>query len=198
MEKFPAILLGSRAQHHEMIAAEAERGGLEAAIALCRIFQTRGLRPNERTLTAVLLHSSKLADMRHAEDALGVRANVVHWSILITNTVRLGNLPNAISIYDRSQEVGIRPDVAMVHPIINALCYPPLARPNEAAIDRALDIYHHLFRITSEPASNTNPSQAREPPPAGPNAQLYGILLRTLACSANIHKYFPKALALLD
>ena len=197
-EKFPEVPQRSRAQHHDMISEEAERAGLEAAIVLCRVFQTQGFRPNERTLTALLRHSSRLADMRHAEDSLGVRANVVHWSILITNSTRLGDLSSALFIYGQAQEKGIRPDVAMVHPIISALCYPPLARPNEAAIDRALDIYDYLFRVTCEPDTPTNPSQARNPPAAGPNAQLYSILLRTLASSKNAHKYFPRALALLD
>jgi hypothetical protein len=197
-EKFPKILPGSRAKHHEMISAEAERGGLEAAIALYRVFETRGLRPNERTLSAVLRQSTRLADMLRAEDVLHVQANVVHWSILIANSIRLGDLPSALFIYGQSQEMGIRPDVTMVHPIINALCYPPLARPNEAAIDRSLDIYHHLFRATSESDTHTNSSQAQDPPVAGPNAQLYVILLRTLASSANAEKYSPKALALLD
>jgi pentatricopeptide repeat protein len=197
-EKFQETLPGRREQRHDMISAEVERGGLDAAIALCRIFQDQGFRPNERTLTAVLRHSTRLADMRRAEDALGVRANVVHWSILITNSVRLGDLPDALFIYDQSREMGIRPDVTMVHPIINALCYPTLARPNEAAIDRALDLYYHLCHVMSESDSHANPSQARHPPAAGPNAQVYSTLLRTLASSPNAPKYFPKALALLD
>jgi pentatricopeptide repeat protein len=192
--KFSKILPGSRAQHHNLISAEVERGGLEAAIALCRVFEHQGLRPNERTLTAVLHRSTRLADMRHAEDTLRVQANVVHWSILITNSVMLGDLRSAMFIYEQSQDVGIQPDVTMVHPIINALCYPPLARPDETAIDRALDIYQHLFRVTSEPDVRIK----RDPPIRGPNAQLYVILLRTLASSANMEKYFPKALALLD
>jgi pentatricopeptide repeat protein len=195
--KFPKIRPGGGAERNAMISAEAERGGLEAAIALCRVFENRGLRPNERTLTAVLCRSTRLADMRHAEDTLRVRANVVHWSILITNSVKLGDLRSAMFIYEQSQDAGIRPDVAMVQPIINALCYPPLARPDETAIDRALDIYQQLFRATSEPDVRIN-SQAQDPPIAGPNAQLYVILLRTLASSANTEKYFPKALALLD
>ena len=197
-EKFPDIKPSCRVERHEMITAEAERRGLESALDLCRALQTEGFRPNERTLTAVLRHSTKLADMRHAEDTLRVQANVIHWSILIANSVRLGDLPSALFIYGQSQEVGIQPDVAMVHPIINALCYPPLARPNEAAIDRALDIYSHLFSVTSQPASLLNPSQTRDSPAAGPNAQLYAILLRALASSTNPQKYFPKALALLD
>jgi pentatricopeptide repeat protein len=197
-EKFQETLPGRREQRHDMISAGVKRGGLDAAIALCRIFQDQGFRPNERTLTAVLRHSTRLADMRRAEDALGVRANVVHWSILITNSVRLGDLPDALFIYDQSREMGIRPDVAMVHPIINALCYPTLARPNEAAIDRALDLYHHLYHVMSESDSHANPSQSRHPPAAGPNAQVYTTLLRTLASSPNAPKYFPKALALLD
>lgn len=205
-EKFPEVSQGKRTERHTQISEEAQRGGTKAAVALCNSFQTRGFRPNGRTLTAVLRDSTSLADLQYAEEELHVRSNVVHWTLLIVNTIRLGDLPRALSIYTQSKEMGIKPDVAMVHPIITALCYPPLARPNEAAIDRALTIYEDLLHATSDLSSqhpqdtipHSRPSPSEDPPHVGPNGQIYSILLRTLSSSANAQKYFPKALSLLD
>jgi pentatricopeptide repeat protein len=193
-EKYTEIL--AHGEHHKLISAEAEEGGLEAAISLCHVLETQGLQPDGQTLTAALRHATSLADMRHAEDALGVQANVAHWSILIANSARLGDLRGALYIYEQSQELGIRPEVDMVYPIVHALCYPPLVQPTEAAIDRALNIYHHLFRVTSQPDSHTDSSNTRDDF-GGPNAELYALLLHTLVSAANVQKYLPLAMALL-
>lgn len=193
-DKFHNYRLTSRAQRHERIRTES-RKGVKAAIAMCLTFQVYGFRPNDRTLTMVLGSSTKLSDLRYAEKSLQVQANVVHWSMLIVNLIRLGDLPNALSLYDQSQEAGIVPDVAMVQPIINALCYPPLARPAEAAIDRALDIFQHLCH--AEPTPDNLAPLTPSHNPNTPNAQIYNILLRTLASADNAQKYVPKALSLL-
>ena len=197
-----------RGESHSELREMAAREGTRAAVLLCKALQNNGFLPNNRTLVAVLQDSTSPADLQYAEHELGVTSNAVHWSILITNAVRTGNLSGALAIYNQSRERQILPDVVMVQPIINALCFPPLARPSEAAIDRALDIYQDLLKSASHGDVQSPQAQAMTvaplPPPScaptmrGPNSNLYSILLRTLASCSNTEKYFPKALALLD
>ena len=194
-----------RGESHSELRKMAAQEGTRAAVLLCKAFQNNGFLPTNRTLAAVLQDSASPADLQYAEHELCVASNAVHWSILITNAVRTGNLSGALSIYDQSRERNIRPDVVMVQPIINALCFPPLARPSEAAIDRALDIYQDLLKSASQSDAQSSqattvtslPSPSYAPAVKGPNSNLYSNLLRTLASCSNTEKYFPKALALL-
>lgn len=188
-----------RGDNHSELKAVAAQEGTKAAVSLCRTLQDNGFKPFNRTLVAVLEGSTSPVDLQYAERQLGVTSNVVHWSILITNAVRKGDLSGALAIYEQSRERQIPPDVVMVQPIISALCFPPLARPGEAAIDRALGIYQDLLKSASQgDAQGSTPLPSHAPAVKGPNPNLYSILLRTLASCSNTEKYFPKALALLD
>jgi len=179
---------------------EAEKHGTRAAVNLCKIYQQKGTVSSHLALLTILRNSSNLNDLRYAETELGVQANVVHWSILINNAVRSGDVTMALSIYTHAQKSGIRPDAAMVHPIISALCRTTIKPPSEAAIDQALILYQDLANTDPFDESNTSQGTSATGPnhSPGPDANIYNSLLRALSSSANVSKCYPLAMSLLD
>ncbi|KAF7979432.1 hypothetical protein HWV62_42572 [Athelia sp. TMB] len=183
---------GRQLRRTGMIRKEAEERGLKKAIDMCLHLKRQGCQMNSRLMAAALHSSTKLGDLRYAVRTLCVKANVVHWSLLINNLMVIGDRLGALRLYDIAREEGISPDAAMVGPIINALCFPVLGRPSEAAIDRALQIYRELFLASNNP----DPSSLVPKSPASVNSQLYNTLLRALASADNAEKYIPEALSL--
>ncbi|KAG2155583.1 hypothetical protein DEU56DRAFT_976162 [Suillus clintonianus] len=181
----------------ESIEREAENSGIAAAVTLCKSLQRDGFRPNPHTLTLLVRHTHRLDHLRYAETGLRLKASVVQWAILISNAVRIGDLTGALSIYEESKATGITPGTPLVHPLVNALCTTS-STLDDAAIDRALELYKDL----AEAAPITQSKQEPQPPgrrhSSGPDANLYNILFRAFGASKNVEKYYPIALSLLE
>lgn len=137
--------------------------------------EKEGALASRQILKAILRGTSTLEDLKRAEKSVGVTASVVHWSLVLSNAVRQGQLLRARQIYEASKEAGIVPDAPLVGPLIKALCdlkhydsfvsamtiyddlvaaSPPTAYiPKQSIRDRAVgpdpDIYHHIFRAIS-------------------------------------------------
>ena len=182
---------------HKRIEDESHRQGAKAAVKLCQVFQQEGFVASPFTLKCILRNSTHPNDLHHAEKELGVQASAIHWSVLICNAVRVGDVSGALSIYHEAQKFAIIPDAAMVHPIIGALCSTALKPPDPPAIDQALLLYRDLVRVSSHatddqsPPTNTRHSR-------GPDISIYNALLRALSSSTNVAKYHPLAMSLLD
>ncbi|KAG1828102.1 hypothetical protein EV424DRAFT_1508963 [Suillus variegatus] len=178
----------------ESIEKEAENKGIAAAVTLCKSLQKDGFKFSSHTLTLLIRHTHRLEYLRYAEAELHLKASIIHWAILISNAVRIGDLTGALSIYEESKSVGITPGTPLVHPIVNALC----TTLDDAAIDRALGLYKDL----AEAAPITHSKQELQPPgrrhSSGPDANLYNILFLAFGASKNVKKYFPIALSLLE
>lgn len=178
----------------ESIEKEAENKGIAAAVTLCKSLRKDGFKFSSHTLTLLIRHTHRLEHLRYAEAELHLKASIIHWAILISNAVRIGDLTGALSIYEESKSAGITPGTPLVHPIVNALC----TTLDDAAIDRALGLYKDL----SEAAPITHSKQELQPPErrhsSGPDANLYNILFLAFGASKNVKKYFPIALSLLE
>ena len=176
---------------------EADKLGSRAAVKLCKIYQQGDFTVGTRELATILRNSTTISELRYAEEELRAQSTVVHWTILINNVARNGNITNALSIYSESKRSGICPDAALVYPIIKLLCMTAIRPPGEGAIDQALALYRDLTdatRIsTSSESSSTSPKHSR-----GPDEKIYNVLLRALSSSTNVSKYYPLALSLLD
>ncbi|KAG6910532.1 hypothetical protein DXG01_009951 [Tephrocybe rancida] len=174
----------------------AQDKGVEAAMDY--FFKTlvpRGCEPTPQILRAILRHSKTLDDVLTVRERFDVPPSVDHFSILITNNVRAGNIAGALAVYDESKVAGIVPDAALVHPLIQALCAAGRDMPTDESLDRALTIYHDLAAVAApSPEVKANYSQHA----TGPDASIYYTLLRGCAISPNLNKYFPIAKQLLD
>ncbi|KAG5650995.1 hypothetical protein H0H81_010295 [Sphagnurus paluster] len=181
---------------NSQLSRTSESNGVRAAIQLFfNKLKPQGCTASPEVLRALVRHSNSLEDLRKVEKELDVRLSVDHWSIVIANNVRVGNLPEAQSIYEQSKLAGVVPDAALVHPLIKALCQSTTKSPSEDSLDSALEIYRDLAKV-AEPSSTTKESYAEHS--IGPDAGIYHTLLRGIASSPNLTKYFPIAKDLLD
>jgi pentatricopeptide repeat protein len=190
------------ASWNKKLGDEAQRLGVRAAVKLCKTSKPTGFVPSTLTLAAILRASTRLTELRYASEELGLPASVMHWSMLIRNTVRKGDVSSALSIYSQSKKFDIRPDAAMLHPIIASLCQTAFRPPTEAAIDQALTLYRELARASDErPPQKATTGDGTHITPRhslGPDSKVYNTLLRALASSDNLAKYHPIAMSLLD
>ncbi|KAF9225455.1 hypothetical protein BS17DRAFT_879474 [Gyrodon lividus] len=182
----------------EGLEKEVERCGIASAVRLCEEFRREGYRVTNHTLTIMLRCSRAVADLEYAERALHVEAAPVQWSILITNTVRAGDLHGAHSIYRQSQSCGLLPDAPLVQPLVTALCESAFGSANDGLIDKALELYNELARAYP-PSSfkHAAPKAFGRQRSDGPDAFMYGTLLRAMANSVNVQKYSKVATDLL-
>ena len=180
----------------ESIEREAEERGVIAALKLCKSLQREGFKPGPHTLTVLIRHTRRLDHLRYAEAELDLRANIIQWAILINNTVRVGDMSGALSIYEESKAAGIVPAVPLIHPLVNALCTSSSSL-DDAVIDRALELYKDLAEAAPI-AQSQAPKSPKHRHSLGPDANLYNILFRAFGASKNVRKYFPIALSLLE
>ncbi|KAF8846036.1 hypothetical protein BDN67DRAFT_918076 [Paxillus ammoniavirescens] len=174
----------------EGLENEVERCGIASAVRLCEEFRKDGYRVTSHTLTIMLRCSRKVADLEYAEKALQMKAGLMQWSILITNAVRAGDIHGARSIYRQSQSCGVLPDAPLVQPLLTALCESAFGSANDGLIDQALDLYNDLTR--AYPPSSSNPAAPKafgRQRSDGPDAFMYGTLLRAMANSVDVQKY---------
>ncbi len=159
-------------------------------LTLFRTICDQGFRANELTLSHLMDNISVLSELEFLETTLEVKANNVAWSKLIKNVLARRGLPEALHIYEAAKGRGIKPDSAMVHPLLRSLCNPPFEEPDEEALDKALAIFRDLQEI--------NPMASSDKPKGHvADTAIYNTLLRAFASTSLKSKYFPAALQLL-
>ncbi|GLB35900.1 putative PPR repeat [Lyophyllum shimeji] len=174
----------------------AQSQGVQAAIALFfKELKPKGCTSSPEVLRAILRHSKTMDDIRTVQREFDTQLTVDHWSIVITNSARAGNIEDALSIYQESRSAGVVPDAALVHPLLKALCQSATQSPTEESLDSALAIYRDLAAVATPSSA---PKETYDEHSVGPDAGIYQTLLRGLASSSNLEKYFPIAKELLD
>ncbi|KIM70222.1 hypothetical protein SCLCIDRAFT_1207525 [Scleroderma citrinum Foug A] len=185
----------------EDLELEVERHGLVAALKLCKALEKRGYKVHHRTLSILLRRSHHTSDLEYTKKALNLEASSSHWSIIITNAVRAGDLATALSSYGQFRSTGLPLSAPLVQPLISALCNSASRCNHDEQIDHALELYNDLARaiLPSSPNAvflrgDTGFMRERS---TGPDAYMYGTLLRAMGTSADVQKYSEVALSLL-
>ena len=145
----------------------------------------------------ILRDSRDPADILELERKSGIKCTVVHWSIILNNCLRSGNLVRAFEIYDQSKKAEIKPDAALIAPLLRTLARLDMKGPSDESINRALTIYRDLANAV--PPSTHFPSKRKNlnDHSAGPDTGIYNILLRMLLASRSGTNYLPLADTLL-
>ena len=183
----------------EDLELELERHGLASALKLCKALENSGYKVHHRTLSIVLRRSHHISDLECAEKALGLKASSSHWSIIIANAVRTGDLATALSTYGRFRSTGLRLSATVVQPLISALCNSASRSNRDDQIDRSLELYNDLARAVPPSSRNTVPGDSGfdRDRSAGPDAYMYSTLLRSMGTAVDVQKYSEIALSLL-
>lgn len=168
----------------------AQSKGIRSAILLFKSWKPHR-KPSPEQIRTLLRHSRQLADLRLVEQEFDVKCNVIHWSHLIVNNTRAGQLREALSIYDESKLAGIIPDTYMTSPLIHSLCQSSFAPAQEASVNKALEIYRDLCSAIPSEENDTDHS-------AGPEQEIYSTLLRGLATVKYPYKYIDVAKEIMN
>ncbi|KAL4070627.1 hypothetical protein J3A83DRAFT_4094748 [Scleroderma citrinum] len=185
----------------EDLALEVERHGLVSAIDLCKVLQKSGYNIHHRTLSILLRRSHHISDLEFAKTSLDLQASPSHWSIIITNAIRAGDLATALSSYAHFRSTGLPLSAPLLQPLISALCASAFRDNDDKPIDHALELYDELARAF--PSSSPNAALHRDDPgfmrerSTGPDAYMYGTLLRAMGTSVDVQKYSGVAVSLL-
>ena len=181
----------SQASHHR---------GVKEAVTTFRSLEKDGCKADPVIVRAILRHSRTLADVEYVEKELKVKPILDVYSLVISNCVRIGNVPGALALYDRAKGEGLTPRAPLVAPLIKLFCQMnDGVEPREESLDKAIVLYeelssHHPSDIDI-PANEETSYLERS---AGPDINIYRMLLRGLASSSNTQKYFPVALSLSE
>ncbi|KAG6901472.1 hypothetical protein C0995_011492 [Termitomyces sp. Mi166 len=190
--RFPDLQKDHFSEWKDEIIGVAQSKGVEKAIDhYFQVMVPKGCDPVPQLFRAILRHSTTLDDVRLVQKKFNLPPSVDQYSVLIMNNVRAGLLDNALSIYEESKTIGIVPDAGLVHPIIKAFC----RSPTDENLDKALAIYRDLAAV-APPYSKTKESLNEHAP--GPDSTIYNTLLRGIAASEDLDKYFPIAKELMD
>lgn len=187
-----------QAEREESLENEVEKCGIASAVRLCEDFRKEGYKVTLHTLTIMLRFSRQVADLEYAEEALQMKAGPLQWSILVGNAVQANDLPGAHSIYCQFRLRGLTPDAPLIQPLLAALCDSAFRSHSDALIDQALGLYRELCHAI--PPSSSNATTTRHfgrQRSLGPDAYMYGTLLRAMANSVDVQKYSQLAIALL-
>lgn len=155
-----------------------------------------GCQASAQIFKALLRHSKSLGDLWHLEKSLGITADPTHWAIVIRNVALAGNIPAALEIYEESKKAGIRPNSALVDPLIRGLCTHRISPPTDSDIDTALRIYHDLLAAEAEGFKQTSSRESTIS--SGPDIKVYQNLIRALSSSTKILKYSPTVKSLIE
>lgn len=139
----------------------------------------------------LLRKSKSYADIEKISQSLGVQCSVEHYSIVINNCIRSGDISEAFHIYSKSKEDGIVPDSALIAPLLRVLG----DERSDEAIDKAMAIYRELADVhPSSPQGFKTLNDHSD----GPDAAIYDRLFRILLSSPNFAKHLPTTESLLD
>ena len=187
-----------QAEWDESLENEVEKCGITSAVRLCEDFQKEGYKVTSHTLTIMLRSSRQVADLEYAEESLQMKAGPLQWSILVGNAVQADDLTGAHSIYRQFRSRGLTPDAPLIQPLVAALCDSAFRSHNDGLIDQALELYRELSHAI--PPSSSNVATTRHfgrQRSLGPDAYMYGTLLRAMANSVDVKKYSQLAVDLL-
>ena len=142
--------------------------------------------------TPLLRHAKTYADIKQVSESPGMRCTVAHYSIVLNNSLKAGNLKEALHIYEQSKADGIVPDAPLISPLLRALA----REPSEESIDKAVTIYRDL--ANAAPTGTVQIVKSLNDHSPGPDAAIYSCLFRMLLSSPNNAKYIPIVNSLLD
>ena len=145
----------------------------------------------------ILRDSRNHADILQLERKFGIKCTVVHWSIILNNCLRSGNLMQALEIYDQSKKAEITPDAALIAPLLRALARLDMKGPSDDSINRALTIYRDLANAVPPPTHPPSKQKNLNDHSTGPDTGIYNILLRMLLASRTGTDYLTVADSLL-
>ena len=187
-----------QADWEESLENEVEKCDITSAIRLCKDFQKEGYKITSHTLTIMVRSSRQVADLEYAEEALQMKAGPLQWSILVGNAVQAGDLTGAYSIYRQFKSRGLTPDAPLVQPLVAALCDSAFRSHDDQPIDQALQLYRELSdAVPPSSSSATTTRQFGRHRSPGPDAYMYGTLLRAMANSVDVQKCSKLAIDLL-
>ena len=181
------------------LSQASQHRGVKEAVATFRSLEKEGCKADPVTVRAILRHSRTLADVEYVEKELELKPSVDVYSLVISNCARIGNVAGALALYDRAKGEGLTLRAPLVAPLIKLVCQmKDGVEPREESLDKAIELYeelssHHPADIHI-PANETLYLERS----AGPDINIYRMLLRGLASSSNTQKYFPVALLLLE
>ena len=147
---------------------------------------------------SMLRNSRDYRDILQLERTDGTKSTTAHWSIVLNNCLRSGNLMQAFEVYDQSKKAEITPDAALIAPLLRALARLDTKDPSDESINKALAIYRDL--------ADTVPPQMHCPPSSkpnlnfhstGPDLDIYTSLFRMISVSKSETDYLPVAESLL-
>ncbi|KAF8633001.1 hypothetical protein AX15_001598 [Amanita polypyramis BW_CC] len=175
----------------------AQSRGIKDAMTMFRSLEKEGCTASPAIVRALLRHSRTLADLKYVEEELKVKPSTEHYSLLVSNSIRTGHISRALAIYDHAKNDGLKPEAALVAPMIKHLCQLVDGEALEDSLDKAFALYKDLSSCHPIDAGVKEKTSYLEHS-AGPDLNIYQTLLRGLASSSNIQKYFPVALSLLE
>ncbi|KAF8140594.1 hypothetical protein EV363DRAFT_1312860 [Boletus edulis] len=187
-----------QAEWEESLENEVEKCGIASAVRLAQDFRKEGYKFTSHTLTIMLRSSRQVADLEYAEEALQMKTGPLQWSILVGNAVQADDLSQAHSIYRQFKSRGFTPDAPLIQPLVAALCDSAFRSQHDDPIDQALELYRELSHAVPPSASNVASARhfGRQRSP-GPDAYMYGTLLRAMSNSVDVQKYSQLAIHLL-
>ncbi|KAK0505655.1 hypothetical protein EDD18DRAFT_1120165 [Armillaria luteobubalina] len=157
----------------DSLSRESYRIGVNGALTLFKELQKDGAVGTVDVLKALLRGSSTTEDLMKAQEATGVQATAVHWSMLTSKNTRRGRLPYALTIYKDSRDAGITPTMPILGSLIRAFCLVG----TEDSLDEAFSLYQDLT-AANEPASSTTQN-------SGPDVAIYQSMLSGLSLIPN-------------
>ena len=145
----------------------------------------------------ILRDSRDYTDILQLEKTHGVKSTTVHWSIVLNNCLRSGNVMQAFEGYDQSKKAGITPDAALIAPLLRTLARLDVKDPSDESINRALAIYRDL--ADAVPPSMHHPSSKPNlnVHSTGPDIDIYGTLFHMLLASRSETDYLSVSDSLL-
>ncbi|KAJ7925959.1 hypothetical protein B0H13DRAFT_1862745 [Mycena leptocephala] len=191
--QFPNVLTPEeelRDAWKKQLAAASHESGVEHSL---KVF--RGYGPS------ILDASKNIQDLRTVEEALGVRADASEYAVLVHNNIRVGQVQDALAVYEEAKKSGVVPVAGLVAPIIRSLAAAEkkLAAVHNANLDTALALYSDIeeaFAIPAPDSAEALAANSHSEHSQGPDIDVYTSLFRGLALSSNVKSAYPIAEAL--
>lgn len=199
-QQFPEVQSPEEEQNLSWIfklSRASQNRGVQGAIETFRSLEKEGCKADSATVRALLRHSCRLSDLEYVEKELKLKPSIDVYSRLIDNCTRAGHINGALALCDRARNEGLKLDAPSVAPLIKFLCQMIGGEPREESLDKAIVLYQELSSCHPSNIPAQDKASYLEHS-AGPDLNIYHMLLRGLASSSNIQKYFPVASSLLE
>ncbi|KAJ6503355.1 hypothetical protein C8R47DRAFT_969394 [Mycena vitilis] len=198
--QFPDLSTKEEQQKDEWrkrLAAASHHSGVGHALEVFRELQAQGCTATPEIFRSIVNASKSVQDIRTVEQALGVRADVSIYAVLVNNNIRVKQLTEALDVYDSAKNAGLPPVAGLVAPIIRSLVSNKNKFPAEfnTHLDTALALYSDLEEAFPAPDPESPDASVNDPSEHsnGPDVNIYTSLLRGLAFSTNAKGAFSIA-----